>query len=142
MATTKTTKKARKVALDALAASLNAGVAPVKKRTAAEKFVNNTSRLRKWICACEVHVVDEETGAEKPGPYIIRCAGTGMLAECAYCKTYFVLEDEAARRRLYRGCDHCTNPEAHAHDHDPGCVNVDDHDPNHTRCPLATVEVA
>lgn len=86
-----------------------------KRRTAAEKFVNNTSRLRKWVCQCETHIIDEETGKEVEGPYILRVAGTGLLAECAYCKTFFVLEDIAARRRLYRGCNHCTNPEAHDH---------------------------
>lgn len=90
-------------------------VAPVKRRTAAEKFVNNTSRLRKWVCQCDSHIVDEETGREAPGPYIIRVAGTGLLAKCEYCETYFVLEDIAARRRLYRGCKHCTNPDAHDH---------------------------
>jgi len=90
-------------------------VAPVKRRTAAEKYTNNTSRLRKWVCACTSHIVDEETEREAAGPYILRVAGTGLLAQCARCEQFFVLEDIAARRRLYRGCNHCTNPEAHDH---------------------------
>jgi hypothetical protein len=90
-------------------------VTSTRRKTAAEKYVNNTSRLRKWVCGCTSHIIDEETGREAPGPYILRVAGTGLLAECAYCQQYFVLEDTAPRRRLYRGCQHCTNPEAHDH---------------------------
>lgn len=101
-------------------------VKAVKRRTAAEKFVNNTSRLRKWICRCENHIVDEETGREIVGPYIIRLAGTGLLAKCEYCQTYFVLEDVAAQRRLYRGCTHCTNPEAHEHGAIENAEDVDE----------------
>jgi len=86
-----------------------------KRRTAADKFVNNTSRLRKWICACTTHVIDEETGREQAGPYILRVAGTGLCAECAYCRTVFLLEDLAAKRKLYRGCAHCDDPKAHEH---------------------------
>lgn len=112
MATKKTTKKATTTtAIEALAEL----VKPVKRRTAKDKFVNNTSRLRKWVCDCTTHIVDEETGKEMPGPYIIRVAGTGLLTKCEYCHTIFVLEDLKAQRRLYRGCQHCTDPAAHEH---------------------------
>lgn len=103
---------------------LSSGVKPIKRRTAAEKFKNNTSRQRKWVCACTTHIIDEETGKERPGPYIIRLAGTGALIRCDYCEHMFVLEDLAAKRRLYRGCVHCPKPEAHDH----GLIEQDEED--------------
>lgn len=90
-------------------------VKAVKRTLAKDKYVNNTSRLRKWICACTSHLVDEDTGAERPGPYIIRMAGSGALIKCEYCCSIFVREDQAAKRRLYRGCSHCPTPELHEH---------------------------
>ena len=87
-----------------------------KPKTAAEKYVNNTSRLRKWVCDCDEHVVNVDTGRTAVGPYILRVPGSvDLVATCGYCKTLWVLEDVAATGRLYRGCAHCTNPNAHDH---------------------------
>lgn len=79
------------------------------------KFTNNTSRLRKWICECEYHAIDAESGTLRPGPYIIRTAGDALIARCELCGSYFKATDEPATRKLYRGCAHCTNPDAHDH---------------------------
>jgi hypothetical protein len=86
------------------------------------KFQNNTSRLRKYVCACQFHAVtlsDDPDNAPpmRSGPYIIRAAGDALLVRCEACGELFKLSDEAATRsRVYRGCTHCTNPEAHTHE--------------------------
>lgn len=82
----------------------------------ATKFTNNTSRLRKWVCACKYHATDSDSDNLRPGPYIIRAAGDALIARCELCDTIFRLVDEpATRTRVYRGCAHCENPEAHSH---------------------------
>lgn len=56
----------------------------------------------------------------RAGPYIIRAAGDALLARCDACGELFKLQDDpATRSRIYRGCTHCTNPEAHTHDERP-----------------------
>lgn len=77
------------------------------------KFNNNTSRLRKWICDCEYHVIDAESGTLRPGPYIIRTAGDALIARCELCGAYFKATDEPATRKRYSGCAHCGDPGAH-----------------------------
>lgn len=59
----------------------------VKKDTAA-------TRMRKWVCRCEEHTVDAEEGKVKDGPYVIRVAGTGLRAQCQFCRTMFEEEEE------------------------------------------------
>ncbi len=120
-------------------------------------YLNPTSRLHKWICSCPDHIVrdaiiDPLTQAvikreiRKGGPYVIRVAGTGLLATCNYCGDCFRLEDAPPTRRLYRGCEHCENPEAHAHgkacagcghlvtEHGTNGCSVSDSDGNGTAC--------
>lgn len=52
------------------------------------------TRMRKWTCQCEEHVVDAEEGKVKDGPYVIRVAGTGLRAQCQFCRTMFEEEEE------------------------------------------------
>ena len=59
----------------------------IKKDTAA-------TRMRKWTCKCEEHVVDMEASKTKEGPYVIRVAGTGLRAQCQFCRTMFVEEED------------------------------------------------
>ena len=90
------------------------GTTPTPRVLAKNKFVNNTSRLRKWVCQCQVHVVNKDTGSKRKGPYIVRAAGD-IAVRCNICSYDFQLEDTPATRRLYRGCAHCENPDAHTH---------------------------
>lgn len=79
-------------------------------------FVNNTSRLRKFVCGCQEHVTNDSTGSKRKGPQITRAAGD-LKALCPICQQMFKLLDEpATRKRTYRGCGHCSNPSAHTHD--------------------------
>jgi hypothetical protein len=94
-------------------------------------YTNNTSRQRKYVCACTWHVVDvalnvATNGAKgiRPGPYVIRAAGDGLTVTCDACGSMFQLEDVAATRtRVYAGCAHCEDPEAHATNR-AGCANA------------------
>lgn len=91
------------------------------RKASPNSYQNNTSRDRKWVCACATHIIDEARGYSKPGPYIVRMAGTGALIKCEYCETLFRMADEAPNpnrigRRMPKPCAHCENPEAHTHD--------------------------
>ena len=102
----------KEVATAMLAATMTAPTAPTTPKPV---YVNNTSRLRKYVCDCTEHFVDARTGRTRPGPYVFRMAGTGALIRCEFCDGIFELEDTKPTRRLYRGCKHCTNPEEHRH---------------------------
>lgn len=107
--------------------SSSAGTAPGTDTP--KPYLNPTSRLHRYVCACDSHIINEQTGATRPGPYIMRVAGTGLLATCFYCGEFFRLEDEAPRRKLYRGCRHCSNPDEHTHGaiaEDGTLINPDD----------------
>jgi len=61
---------------------------PDPDRWVARKAISKETaptRLRKWVCKCETHVTNVESGQEREGPYIIRYAGSGLAAVCGYC---------------------------------------------------------
>lgn len=82
-----------------------------------EPEVGVGSRLRKWVCQCKTHVVNVEKQIERPGPYVARVAGDGMVAVCQWCDAAFAPIDEGLpRKRKSKICGaHC--PEgAHSHE--------------------------
>lgn len=81
-----------------------------------EPEVGVGSRLRKWVCKCDTHVTNVDTGRSLRGPYVIRVAGDGLLATCQWCEAPFAPADEGLpRKRKSKICGaHC--PEgAHSH---------------------------
>lgn len=79
--------------------------------------VGKGSPLKKWVCSCEIHTVNLQTGQTRKGPYIIRCTGDGLVAICQWCEQPFKRVDEGTpRKRRSKICGaHC--PEG-AHNHD------------------------
>lgn len=53
----------------------------------------SATRMRKWVCQCEEHTVNKDEGTVKDGPYVIRVAGTGLRAQCQFCRTMFEEEE-------------------------------------------------